>query len=513
MQLNSTEIAELIKQRIEKFEVVSEARNEGTIVGVTDGIIRITGLAAVMQGEMIELPGGRYAIALNLERDSVGAVVMGPYQDLQEGNKVLSTGRILEVPVGPGLLGRVVNTLGELIDGKGAIEAAGFEPVEKIAPGVIERQSVDQPVQTGYKSVDSMIPIGRGQRELVIGDRQTGKTALAIDAIINQKDTGIKCVYVAIGQKASTIANVVRKLEEHGALANTIIVAASASESAALQYLSAYSGCTMGEYFRDRGEDALIVYDDLSKQAVAYRQVSLLLKRPPGREAYPGDVFYLHSRLLERAARVNADYVEKYTNGEVKGKTGSLTALPIIETQAGDVSAFVPTNVISITDGQIFLETDLFNAGIRPAVNAGISVSRVGGAAQTKIIKKLGGGIRLALAQYRELAAFSQFASDLDDATRAQLEHGERATELMKQNQYAPLSVADMALSLFAIEKGFLKNVELNKVLDFEASLHSYMSSEHAELVKTINETGNYNGDIEKQLNDALTTFVNTQSW
>ena len=513
MQLNSTEIAELIKQRIEKFEVVSEARNEGTIVGVTDGIIRITGLAAVMQGEMIELPGGRYAIALNLERDSVGAVVMGPYQDLQEGNKVLSTGRILEVPVGPGLLGRVVNTLGEPIDGKGAIEAAGFEPVEKIAPGVIERQSVDQPVQTGYKSVDSMIPIGRGQRELVIGDRQTGKTALAIDAIINQKDTGIKCVYVAIGQKASTIANVVRKLEEHGALANTIIVAASASESAALQYLSAYSGCTMGEYFRDRGEDALIVYDDLSKQAVAYRQVSLLLKRPPGREAYPGDVFYLHSRLLERAARVNADYVEKYTNGEVKGKTGSLTALPIIETQAGDVSAFVPTNVISITDGQIFLETDLFNAGIRPAVNAGISVSRVGGAAQTKIIKKLGGGIRLALAQYRELAAFSQFASDLDDATRAQLEHGERATELMKQNQYAPLSVADMALSLFAIEKGFLKNVELNKVLDFEASLHSYMSSEHAGLVKTINETGNYNGDIEKQLNDALTTFVNTQSW
>ena len=513
MQLNSTEIAELIKDRIEKFDVVSEARNEGTIVSVTDGIIRIHGLADCMQGEMIELPGNRFAIALNLERDSVGAVVMGPYADLTEGQKVLSTGRILEVPVGRGLLGRVVNTLGAPIDGKGALDNDGFEPVEKIAPGVIERQSVDQPVQTGYKSVDSMIPIGRGQRELVIGDRQTGKTALAIDAIINQKDTGIKCVYVAIGQKASTIANVVRKLEEHGALANTIIVAASASESAALQYLSAYSGCTMGEYFRDRGEDALIVYDDLSKQAVAYRQVSLLLKRPPGREAYPGDVFYLHSRLLERAARVNADYVEKYTNGEVKGKTGSLTALPIIETQAGDVSAFVPTNVISITDGQIFLETDLFNAGIRPAVNAGISVSRVGGAAQTKIIKKLGGGIRLALAQYRELAAFSQFASDLDDATRAQLEHGERATELMKQNQYAPLSVADMALSLFAIEKGFLKNVELNKVLDFEASLHSYMSSEHAELVKTINETGNYNGDIEKQLNDALTTFVNTQSW
>lgn len=513
MQLNSTEIAELIKKRIEQFEVVSEARNEGTIVSVTDGIIRVHGLADVMQGEMIELPGNRYAIALNLERDSVGAVVMGPYADLREGVKVKSTGRILEVPVGRGLLGRVVNTLGEPIDGKGAIEADGFEPVEKIAPGVIERQSVDQPVQTGYKSVDSMIPIGRGQRELVIGDRQTGKTALAIDAIINQKGTGIKCVYVAIGQKASTIANVVRKLEEHGAMDHTIVVAASASESAALQYLSAYSGCTMGEYFRDRGEDSLIVYDDLSKQAVAYRQISLLLRRPPGREAYPGDVFYLHSRLLERAARVNADYVEKFTNGEVKGQTGSLTALPIIETQAGDVSAFVPTNVISITDGQIFLETNLFNSGIRPAVNAGISVSRVGGAAQTKIIKKLGGGIRLALAQYRELAAFSQFASDLDDATRAQLEHGERVTELMKQKQYAPLSIADMAVSLFAAEKGFLKDIELNKVLDFESSLHSYMNAENAELMAQINDGGNYNGEIESALQAALEKFKSTQTW
>jgi F-type H+-transporting ATPase subunit alpha len=513
MQLNSTEIAELIKKRIEQFEVVSEARNEGTIVGVTDGIIRINGLADVMQGEMIELPGGRYAIALNLERDSVGAVVMGPYIDLQEGDKVKSSGRILEVPVGPQLLGRVVNTLGEAIDGKGSIESELFEPVEKIAPGVIERQSVDEPVQTGYKSVDAMIPVGRGQRELIIGDRQTGKTALAIDAIINQKGTGVKCVYVAIGQKASTIANVVRKLEEHGAMAHTIIVAASASESAALQYLAPYSGCTMGEYFRDRGEDALIVYDDLSKQAVAYRQVSLLLRRPPGREAYPGDVFYLHSRLLERAARVNASYVEKYTNGEVKGKTGSLTALPIIETQAGDVSAFVPTNVISITDGQIFLETDLFNAGIRPAVNAGISVSRVGGAAQTKIIKKLGGGIRLALAQYRELAAFSQFASDLDDATRAQLEHGQRVTELMKQNQYAPLSVAETAVSLFAAEKGYLQDIELNKILDFEAALHSYMNSEKKALMDTINETGNYNDDIESQLTEAFDSFKSTQTW
>jgi F-type H+-transporting ATPase subunit alpha len=513
MQLNSTEIAELIKKRIDQFEVVSEARNEGTIVGVTDGILRINGLANVMQGEMIELPGGRYAIALNLERDSVGAVVMGPYTDLQEGDKVKSSGRILEVPVGPQLLGRVVNTLGEAIDGKGAIDADIFEPVEKIAPGVIERQSVDQPVQTGYKSVDSMIPVGRGQRELIIGDRQTGKTALAIDAIINQKGTGVKCVYVAIGQKASTIANVVRKLEEHGAMAHTIIVAASASESAALQYLAPYSGCTMGEYFRDRGEDALIVYDDLSKQAVAYRQVSLLLRRPPGREAYPGDIFYLHSRLLERAARVNANYVEKYTKGEVKGKTGSLTALPIIETQAGDVSAFVPTNVISITDGQIFLETDLFNAGIRPAVNAGISVSRVGGAAQTKIIKKLGGGIRLALAQYRELAAFSQFASDLDEATRSQLEHGQRVTELMKQNQYSPLSVAQMAVSLFAAEKGYLQDVELNKVLDFESALHSFMSSERKELMDAINQSGNYNDDIESQLKDAFDNFKATQSW
>ena len=513
MQLNSTEISDLIKQRIESFDVVSEARNEGTIVSVSDGILSIHGLADVMQGEMIELPGGRYALALNLNRDSVGAVVMGPYADLQEGMKVTGTGRILEVPVGPEMLGRVVNTLGEPIDGKGPIEAKLTSPVEVIAPGVIDRKSVDQPVQTGYKSVDSMIPIGRGQRELVIGDRQTGKTAMAIDAIINQKDSGIFSIYVAIGQKASTIANVVRKLEEHGALANTIVVVASASESAALQYLAPYAGCAMGEYFRDRGEDALIVYDDLSKQAVAYRQISLLLKRPPGREAFPGDVFYLHSRLLERAARVSEAYVEKFTNGEVTGKTGSLTALPIIETQAGDVSAFVPTNVISITDGQIFLETDLFNAGIRPAVNAGISVSRVGGAAQTKIVKKLGGGIRLALAQYRELAAFSQFASDLDEATRAQLEHGERVTELMKQKQYTPLSVADTGVSLFAVEKGYLKDVELNKILDFEAALHSFMNSEYADLMKTINETGNYNDDIESQLNDALTKFKATQTW
>ncbi|MBR9856903.1 MAG: F0F1 ATP synthase subunit alpha [Gammaproteobacteria bacterium] len=513
MQLNSTEIAELIKQRIEQFNVVSEARNEGTIVSVSDGIIRVHGLADIMQGEMIELPGGRYALALNLERDSVGAVVMGPYADLAEGMKVQSTGRILEVPVGRNLLGRVVNTLGEPIDGKGAIEADTFSPVEMIAPGVIDRQSVDQPLQTGYKAVDAMIPVGRGQRELIIGDRQVGKTALAVDAIINQKDSGVKCVYVAIGQKASTISNVVRKLEEHGALANTIVVVASASESAALQYLAPYSGCAMGEFFRDRGEDALIVYDDLSKQAVAYRQISLLLRRPPGREAYPGDVFYLHSRLLERASRVSVDYVEKFTNGEVKGKTGSLTALPIIETQAGDVSAFVPTNVISITDGQIFLTTELFNSGIRPAVDPGISVSRVGGAAQTKIIKKLSGGIRTALAQYRELAAFAQFSSDLDEATRKQLSHGQKVTELMKQKQYRPMSVAEQGLVLFAAENGYLDDVELKLITTFEAALLAYANSEHAAVMAEINEKADYNKDVVAQLTALLDSFKATQSW
>ncbi|MGP1923733.1 MAG: F0F1 ATP synthase subunit alpha [Arsenophonus sp. NEOnobi-MAG3] len=512
MKLNSSEISELIKQRIVQFDIVSEAQNEGTIISVNDGIICIHGLAEVMQGEMIALPSNRYAIALNLERDSVGAVVMGPYTNLAEGMKVKCTGRILEVPVGRELLGRVVNTLGEPIDGKGPIEHDGFSAVEVIAPGVIDRQSVDQPVQTGYKSVDAMIPIGRGQRELIIGDRQTGKTALAVDAIINQRDSEIKCIYVAIGQKSSTIVNVVRKLEELSALDNTIVVVATASESAALQYLAPYVGCTMGEYFRDRGEDALIIYDDLSKQAVAYRQISLLLRRPPGREAYPGDVFYLHSRLLERAARVNPEYVEKFTNGKIKNKTGSLTALPIIETQAGDVSAFVPTNVISITDGQIFLESNLFNAGIRPAVNPGISVSRVGGAAQTKIIKKLSGSIRTALAQYRELAAFSQFASDLDDATRKQLNHGQKITELLKQKQYAPMSIAQQALSLFAAERGYLENIELAKIADFETSLIAYVTREHSILLKEIDQTGKYNNEIEAKLNLLLDSFKATQS-
>ncbi|MEE9878466.1 MAG: F0F1 ATP synthase subunit alpha [Stenotrophomonas maltophilia] len=511
--LNPSEISELIKTRIEKVALSAESRNEGTVTSVSDGIVRIFGLADVMQGEMIELPNNTFALALNLERDSVGAVVLGDYQNLREGDVAKTTGRILEVPVGPEMLGRVVNALGEPIDGKGPLGTALTAPVERVAPGVIWRKSVDQPVQTGYKSVDSMIPIGRGQRELIIGDRQTGKTAMAIDAVINQKGTGIKCVYVAIGQKASTVANIVRKLEENGALAHTVVVAATASESAAMQYISAYAGCTMGEYFMDRGEDALIVYDDLSKQAVAYRQISLLLKRPPGREAYPGDVFYLHSRLLERAARVSEEYVEKFTNGAVTGKTGSLTALPIIETQAGDVSAFVPTNVISITDGQIFLETDLFNAGIRPAVNAGISVSRVGGSAQTKIIKKLSGGIRISLAQYRELAAFAQFASDLDEATRKQLERGQRVTELMKQKQYAPMSIADQALSIYAVNEGFLDDVPVNKLLSFEAGLHAHFANTAGELTSKINSTGAWNDEIEAAFKKGIADFKSTGTW
>ncbi|MCW8874992.1 MAG: F0F1 ATP synthase subunit alpha [Gammaproteobacteria bacterium] len=513
MQLNPSEISELIKSRIQNFETVSEARTEGTVVSLTDGIARVHGLADVMQGEMIEFPGNVFGMALNLERDSVGAVILGEYKGIREGDSVKCTGKILEVPVGEALLGRVVDSLGNPIDGKGPIDAKLTSPIEKIAPGVIERKSVDQPVQTGLKAIDAMVPVGRGQRELIIGDRQTGKTAVAIDAIINQKGTGIKCIYVAVGQKNSSIAGIVRKLEEHGAMDHTIVVAAPAADSAAMQFIAPYAGCAMGEYFRDRGEDALIIYDDLTKQAWAYRQVSLLLRRPPGREAYPGDVFYLHSRLLERAARVNADYVEKITNGEVKGKTGSLTALPIIETQAGDVSAFVPTNVISITDGQIFLESDLFNAGIRPAINAGLSVSRVGGAAQTKIIKKLGGGVRLPLAQYRELAAFAQFASDLDETTRKQLERGQRVTELMKQKQYAPLSTAEMALSLFAANEGFLDDVEIKKIVDFEAALHAHAGSHFGDLVAKINETADYSDEIQAGMRKCLEDFKANGAW
>jgi len=487
MSIKPSEISDLIKQRIERFQSAAEARDTGIVVSVTDGICRVYGLADVRYGEMIEFPGSLFGLALNLEQDSVGAVVLGDYKSIKEGDTVKTTGRILEVPVGPELLGRVVDGLGVPIDGKGPLNTKATAPIERVAPGVIYRKSVSQPVQTGYKAVDAMVPIGRGQRELIIGDRQTGKTALAIDTIINQKSSGIKCIYVAIGQKQSSIANVVRKLEEHGAMGHTIVVAASASSPPSLQYLSPYAGVTMGEYFMDIGEDALIIYDDLSKQAVAYRQISLLLRRPPGREAFPGDVFYLHSRLLERSARVNEEYVEQVSKGRVKGRTGSLTGLPIIETQAGDVTAFVPTNVISITDGQIFLESDLFNAGIRPAMNAGISVSRVGGAAQTDIIKRLGGGIRLALAQYRELAAFSQFASDLDDATRRQLERGQRVTEVMKQRQYAPMSVAEMALSIYAVNNGYMDKVDRRKVVEFEGALQNFARSSHRAALDAIN--------------------------
>jgi F-type H+/Na+-transporting ATPase subunit alpha len=511
--LSPTEISDLIKQRIEHFDLKPEFRTEGTIFTVKDGIVRLYGLDDVMQGEMIEFSGQTYGLALNLERDSVGAVILGSTEHLSEGQTAKCTGRILEVPVGEALLGRVVNALGAPIDGKSAIKTEYTSPIEKVAPGVIFRQPVSQPMQTGLKAIDSMVPIGRGQRELIIGDRQTGKTAIAIDTIINQRDTSVKCIYVAIGQKASSVAAVVRKLEEHDALKHTIIVAATAADPAAMQYIAAYAGCAMGEYFRDKGEDALIIYDDLTKHAWAYRQISLLLRRPPGREAYPGDIFYLHSRLLERASRVNAEYIEKMTNGKVKGKTGSLTALPIIETQAGDVSAFVPTNVISITDGQIFLETDLFNSGIRPAINAGLSVSRVGGAAQTKIMKKLVGGIRIGQAQYRELAAFSQFLSDLDEATRKQLERGQRITEVMKQKQYMPLSVAEQATILFAADKGYLDDVPVNRISIFEQELNSYLKSNYGDFVERINKTGEYNDEVAQTLRTILESFKANQSW
>ncbi len=513
IQLNPSEISELIKERIKNFESGAEARTEGTVVMLTDGIARIHGLSEALQGEMLEFPGNTFGLALNLEQDSVGAVILGDYKHLSEGDTVKCTGRILEVPTGDAMLGRVVNALGQAIDGKGPIESSETSPIEKIAPGVIARKSVDQPVQIGLKSIDSMVPIGRGQRELIIGDRQTGKTAVAVDAIINQKGTGIKCIYVAIGQKASSIAGVVRKLEEHGAMEHTVVVAAAASDSAAEQYIAPYAGCTMGEFFRDRGQDALIIYDDLTKQAWAYRQISLLLRRPPGREAYPGDVFYLHSRLLERASRITVEEVEKRSAGNGTGNTGSLTALPIIETQAGDVSAFVPTNVISITDGQIFLETDLFNAGMRPAINAGLSVSRVGGAAQTGIIKKLGGGIRLALAQYRELAAFSQFASDLDEATRRQLERGERVMEMMKQPQYQPMSVAEMAFSLYAANEGYLDELQVSEVVPFESAMQAYLKSNHAELVDSINADPNYSDEVAGKMSAAIEDFKKNGSW
>lgn len=513
MQLRSSEISELIKKRIEKLDLTVEEQTIGTIVSLRDGIVRIHGLNRVMSGEMVEFSDHTYGMALNLERDSVGAVVLGAYDHLKAGQPVKCTGRILEVPVGEALLGRVVDALGRPIDGKGPIATDLASPIEKIAPGVIARQSVSQPLQTGIKSIDAMVPIGRGQRELIIGDRQTGKTAIAIDTIINQKGTGVKCIYVAVGQKAASIVSVVNKLQEHGAMEHTIIVAATASDPASLQFIAPYAGCAMGEYFRDKGEDALIIYDDLTKHAWAYRQISLLLKRPPGREAYPGDVFYLHSRLLERASRVNAEYIEKMTHGKVKGKTGSLTALPIIETQAGDVSAFVPTNVISITDGQIFLDANLFNAGIRPSLNTGLSVSRVGGAAQTQIIKKLGGGMRLALAQFRELEAFAQFASDLDEATRKQIERGQRTTELLKQPQYAPMSIGQMTISLFVADQGFFDDVELKKISDFESALQSYVSAKYPGLLKLIDEKPELTDEVKTKLKEIVAEFKATQTW
>jgi F-type H+-transporting ATPase subunit alpha len=513
MQLNPTEISDLIKKRIDSFETDAEARTEGTIVSIMDGIVRIHGLSDVMSGEMIEFSNGTFGLALNLERDSVGAVVLGDYKGITEGDVAKCTGRILDVPVGPELLGRVVNTLGAPIDGKGPVDTKAMGAIERLAPGVIDRKSVDEPMETGIKALDSMVPVGRGQRELIIGDRQTGKTAVAIDAIINQKGKNVECIYVAVGQKASSVAAVVRKLEEHGAMEYTIIVAANASDPASMQYLAPYAGCAMGEYFRDRGHDALIIYDDLTKQAWAYRQVSLLLRRPPGREAYPGDVFFLHSRLLERASRVNADFVERMTNGKVKGKTGSLTAYPIIETQEGDVSAFVATNVISITDGQIFLDTDLFNSGNRPAIDAGLSVSRVGGSAQTKIIKKLGGGIRLDLAQYRELAAFSQFASDLDEGTRKQLERGERVTELMNQPQYTPLATAELAMTLFAANEGFLDDIEVSKIIDFETALLAHLRSDQTDYLDKINGSGDFNDEIADEMRGILENFKSSNTW
>ena len=508
--LSPAEISEVIKRKIGDADMEAEMRNEGTVLSVKDGIVSIHGLSDVQQGEMISFGDGCFGLALNLERDSVGAVVLGPYEHISEGDRASCTGNVLEVPVGDGLVGRILNPLGEPLDGKGAVESQKREPIEKIAPGVIWRQSVSQPLQTGLKAIDTMVPIGRGQRELIIGDRQTGKTAIAIDTIINQKGQDCVCVYVAIGQKASSVAAVVRKLEEHDAMKHTIVVSATASDSAALQYIAPYSGCTMAEHFRDSGRDALIIYDDLTKQAWAYRQISLLLRRPPGREAYPGDVFYLHSRLLERGARVNADYVAKATGGKVTGRTGSLTALPIIETQAGDVTAFVPTNVISITDGQIFLETDLFNAGIRPAMNAGLSVSRVGGAAQTKIIKKLGGSVRLSLAQYRELAAFAQFASDLDDVTRAQLDKGRVVTELMKQKQYSPLSVSELAVTLYAVDRGFFDKIAVERALQVETDLQGEMQSRHADLMAKIAAAPELTEEVDTALKSALTAFFET---
>ena len=520
LTISPDEIRDALKDFVKAYEPGKASKTEvGYVVDAADGIAHVEGLPGVMANELIRFADGTLGLAQNLDEDEVGVVILGEFTGIVEGMEVTRTGEVLSVPVGDAFLGRVVDPLGAPIDGLGEIKAEGRRALELQAPGVMQRKSVHEPMQTGIKAIDAMIPIGRGQRQLIIGDRQTGKTAIAIDTIINQKanwDSGdvtkqVRCIYVAIGQKGSTIAAVKGALEDAGAMEYTTIVAAPASDPAGFKYLAPYTGSAIGQHWMYGGKHVLIIFDDLSKQAEAYRAVSLLLRRPPGREAYPGDVFYLHSRLLERAARVSEEYVEKYTNGEVKGKTGSLTALPVIETQAGDVSAFVPTNVISITDGQIFLETDLFNAGIRPAINAGISVSRVGGAAQTKVIKNLGGGVRLALAQYRELAAFAQFASDLDEATRKQLERGRLVTELMKQPQYAPLKVSEMAITLFAVNKGAFDDVDVKRALACETAMHQFVKSKAADLVAKIESTKVLDGEGEKQLAAVIEEFK--KSW
>ncbi len=496
MSIRPEEISSILKKQIENYEAAVEVSEVGTVITVGDGIARIYGLENAMFNELLEFSNGVMGMVMNLEEDNIGCVILGPYTDIEEGDQVKRTGRIMEVPVGETLIGRVVNTLGQPLDGKGEVKATEHRPVEFLAPGVITRRSVYEPMQTGLKAIDSMVPIGRGQRELIIGDRQTGKTAIAIDTIINQKGQDVICIYVAIGQKASTVSSVVAKLEEHGAMDYTIVVSASASEPAPMLYLAPYAGAAMGEYFMYNGKAVLIVYDDLSKQAVAYRELSLLLKRPPGREAYPGDVFYLHSRLLERAAKLNDDF-----------GGGSMTALPIIETKAGDVSAYIPTNVISITDGQIFLTTDLFNAGIRPAINVGISVSRVGGSAQVKAMKQVAGSLRMDLAQYRELAAFSQFGSDLDKATAATLARGERMTELLKQNQYAPMDVTDQVISIFAGSNGFLDSIPVDKVLEFERQMLQDIHTNHSDIFDTLKKEGKISDETKAALKKAIGQF------
>lgn len=497
MAIDGAKIADLIEEQLKKYETKEELEEIGTVVSVGDGISIVHGLEKVMAGEMVDFGESVYGLALNLDEDSVGCVVMGEVEKIKEGQVVKRTKKILQVPVGEALIGRVVNPLGMPLDGKGEIKTEFYNPVERLAPGVVDRLKVNTPLQTGIKAIDSMIPIGRGQRELIIGDRQTGKTALCIDTIINQKGKGVICIYVAIGQKKSTVAQVIKTLEDFGAMEHTIVVSATASEPSSLQYLAPYSGCAMGEYFRDKGMDALCIYDDLSKHAAAYREISLLLRRPPGREAFPGDVFYLHSRLLERAAKLN-----KKLGG------GSLTALPIIETQMGDISSYIPTNVISITDGQIYLETDLFYAGVRPAINVGLSVSRVGGNAQIRAMRRIAGTLRLELAQYRELAAFAQFGSDLDKATLKQLSRGERLTELLKQPQFKPMEVEFQVLSIFAGTRGFLDNIKISHIRDYEESLHKYFKEEKNEILKEIKEKKDISKDLESKIAEVLKDFT-----